>query len=185
MRIVRSVLTSLLLAGSLVTAASAEEFEVAPYAGGFVSGKVADVLSVNNQPMYGIKGGWFTNKNFEIEGHFGYINNLSYAETLTRKRAYIWEGLATYNVSKFYGSFGLGGVTTSVSADSVEVFGDAIPRRDKFMSMSYGGGLKVLRKWGPVGYRFDIRGRTLPNYNGFAYSWLETTGGLTFSWGER
>ena len=34
-------------------------------------------------------------------------------------------------------------------------------------------------------YRLDVRGRTLPNYNGFAYSWLEATGGLTLAWGDR
>ena len=79
----------------------------------------------------------------------------------------------------------VGGVSTTVSDDSIDFWGSTIPTRDTFLSMSYGGGLKVLRKWGPLGYHIDVRGRTLPNYNGFAYSWLETTGGLTFSWGDR
>jgi len=36
-----------------------------------------------------------------------------------------------------------------------------------------------------TGYRADVRGRTLPRFYGFRFSWLEVTAGLTFSWGER
>jgi hypothetical protein len=170
---------------AFITPANAQKFEIHPYAGGFFSGKVAGLLDVKNQPLYGIKGGIFANKNFEIEGNIGYINNLSFVGTLTRKHGYIGEGLATYNLSKFYGSYGLGAVITSVSTDSTDFFGNAIPTRDTFLSMSYGGGFKVLRKWGPLGYRLDARGRTLPNYNGFTYSWFEATAGLTIAWGDR
>ena len=91
----------------------------------------------------------FANKNFEVEGHFGYIRNLAFVGTLTSKKAYIWEGMATYNVSKFYGSYGLGGVTASVSADSVDFSAIRFQAVTHSLSMSYGGGLKVLRKWGP------------------------------------
>ena len=185
MRSFTSVLPGLIGICLSVTTANAQKLEIHPYAGGFFSGKAADIFNVKNQPVYGIKGGMFANKNFEIEGHFGYIDNLAFVGTLTRKKAYIWEGLATYNLSRFYGSYGLGTVTTSVSRDTVDVFGNSIPTRDTFLSMSYGGGFKVLRKWGPVGYRVDVRGRTLPNFNGFAYSWLEATAGLTFAWGSR
>ena len=185
MRRPATILLLVLLICGCITRANAQKFEIAPYAGGFFSGKVAGLLDVKNQPLYGIKGGMFLNKNFEVEGHFGYINNLAFVGTLTRKKAYIWEGFATYNLSNFYGSYGLGAVTTSVSADSSDFFGNTIPARDTFLSMSYGGGVKVFRKWGPLGYRADVRGRTLPNYNGFAYSWLEATAGLTIAWGDR
>src|SRR6476620_3497587 len=117
-------LTRLLSLAVLICAFSvvafAQRFEIDPYVGGFFSGKAAHILDVKNQPMYGVKAGWFANQNFEIEGHFGYINDLSYQGTLTRKRAYIWEGLATYNLSKFYASYGLGGVTTTVSEASLD-----------------------------------------------------------------
>ena len=113
---------------------------------------------------------------------------MSFKDTLTRKRAYIWEGAITYNVGsvrKFYGTFGIGGVTTTVSSDTRSLFDPTILMSDRFLSFSYGGGIKVLRKWGPFGYRIDIRGRTLPDYYGFRFNWLETTAGLTTSWGER
>ena len=115
-------------------------------------------------------------------------NNLALRGTLTSKKVFIWEGLATYNFARphhVYASFGPGGVTATVSPDSIDFWGSQIPSRDTFLSLSYGGGVKVLRRWGPFGYRMDVRGRTLPNYNGFAYNWLETTGGLTFAWGDR
>lgn len=179
------LLAGLVAISLFATRADAQQFEVDPYVGGFFSGKAAALFDVKNQPMYGLKAGVFANRNFEVEGHVGYISDLAYEGTLTRKRAYIWEGLATYNLSRFYGSYGLGGVTTTASEDSVDFWGASIANRATFLAMSYGGGIKTFRKWGPIGYRLDVRGRTLPNYNGFAYSWLEVTGGMTFSWGNR
>jgi hypothetical protein len=168
--------------------AEAQRFEVSPYAGGFFSGKAAHIFDVKNEAVFGIKAGVYTGPNFEIEGHFGYINDLAYYGTPTRMKAYMWEGLASYTLRKpsmVYGSFGLGGVTTTLSPDTIAFWGGLIPSRDSFLSMSYGGGIKKLRLWGPVGYRLDVRGRTLPNFNGFAFTWLEATTGLTFAWGDR
>jgi hypothetical protein len=58
--------------------------------------------------------------------------------------------------------------------------------KDTFFAVSYGGGLKALNLWGPLGLRGDIRGRTIPNFVGHnSVTWPELTGGVTFSWGER
>jgi hypothetical protein len=127
------LLASLLPITTFPNAIFAQKFEIHPYAGGFFSGKVAGLLDVKNKPVYGIKGGFFANNNFEIEGHLGYIGSLSYEGTLTKKSAYIWEGLATYNLPPFYGAYGLGGVTTSVSDDSIDFWGTDIPKRDTFL----------------------------------------------------
>jgi hypothetical protein len=56
---------------------------------------------------------------------------------------------------------------------------------DTFFNFNYGGGVKFLNLGGPFGFRVDVRGRTFPNYFGHATSWIEPTGGITFSWGER
>ena len=56
---------------------------------------------------------------------------------------------------------------------------------DTFFTFNYGGGVKALNLWGPVGLRADVRGRTIPNFFGRTNTWPETTGGLVFSWGER
>jgi hypothetical protein len=56
---------------------------------------------------------------------------------------------------------------------------------DTFFTISYGGGVKALNLWGPLGFRGDFRGRSMPNFFGNSVSWIEMTGGVTFTWGER
>jgi len=56
---------------------------------------------------------------------------------------------------------------------------------DTFFTLNYGGGVKFLNIAGPIGFRVDVRGRTIPNFFGQTTTWLEPTAGVTFSWGER
>ena len=56
---------------------------------------------------------------------------------------------------------------------------------DTFFTVNYGVGVKFLNVAGPMGFRVDVRARTLPNFLGQTTTWLEPTAGLTFSWGER
>jgi hypothetical protein len=56
---------------------------------------------------------------------------------------------------------------------------------DTFFTISYGGGVKGERLWGPLGYTVDIGGRTMPNFFGTAINSFEATGGVLLSWGER
>jgi hypothetical protein len=168
--------------------ANAQKYEVHPYAGGFFPGKFANVIEIGNEGIYGLKAGMFLTDRFEVEGNFGYINHLNFESSLTRTRAYIWEGTAAYHFKvppTFYVSAGLGGVTATTREDSRFFFGPGGATTDTFLGVSYGGGMKSLRRWGPLGYRADVRGRTLPDYYGFRLNWLEATAGLTISWGER
>src|SRR5215471_4360414 len=110
--------------GAAVTA-SAQQYEIAPYAGGFFPGKVAQVLVLNREGIYGVRGGVFLTNAIQAEGNWGYINNLSLKDTLTRTRAYIWDGNFSYHVgqkTKAYGTFGLGSVKTTVSQDDTFLF---------------------------------------------------------------
>jgi hypothetical protein len=103
-----------------------------------------------------------------------------------------------------YVTLGVGGLTANVRHASstaitgggfvMDANGNAVanPARsivmndgDTFLTINYGGGIKAMNLWGPVGLRADIRGRTLPNFYGETTNWPELTGGLTFSWGER
>jgi len=80
MRYSKTTILAFVFMCAFITPANAQKFEVHPYAGGFFSGKVAGLLDVKNQPLYGIKGGMFANKNFEIEGNIGYIHMLIYGK---------------------------------------------------------------------------------------------------------
>jgi len=102
-------------------------------------------------------------------------------------------------------SLGVGGLTAYVKhANSVDIAGGGFIGRDAtgtpipnparhvvmedgdtFFTFNYGGGLKAMNLWGPVGFRADIKGRTIPNWYGQDVTWPELTAGLTFTWGER
>jgi hypothetical protein len=63
---------------------------------------------------------------------------------------------------------------------------DVLRNNDTFFTFSYGGGLKVQRVWGPLGFFGDVRGRTIPNlFNGHGTNLLELSAGLNFAWGEK
>lgn len=56
---------------------------------------------------------------------------------------------------------------------------------DTFFTVNYGGGIKAMNLWGPVGLRADFRGRTIPNFYHSSTTWPEITGGVLFSFGEK
>ena len=129
-------------------------------------------------------------------------------------RAYVYDLFISWNFGErqAFGTrfapfltFGLGGLTTKVAdADAVFIQGGGLTflpgtsivvanpdppvvldNGDTFFTISYGGGIKALRMWGPVGLRADVRGRTAPNFFGNSLNWWpELTGAVTFSWGE-
>jgi hypothetical protein len=80
-----------------------------------------------------------------------------------------------------------GGTTTDVNGNIVAnpATVRTLHDRDTFFTVNYGGGIKAMNLWGPVGFRADVRGRTIPNFFHQTISWPEVTGGLLLSWGER
>ena len=72
------------------------------------------------------------------------------------------------------------------TGSTVVVANDVLRDSSSFFTFSYGGGLKLARVWGPLGFFGDIRGRTIPNlFNGHGTNLLELTAGLNFAWGEQ
>ena len=66
------------------------------------------------------------------------------------------------------------------------VANDVLRDRVTYFTFSYGGGLKLQRLWGPLGFFGDVRGRTIPNlFNGHGTNILEVSAGLNFAWGEQ
>src|SRR5262249_53603915 len=95
---------------------------------------------------------------------------------------------------------GAGGLTTNIknadsfvlnvrpvvtTAGTTFVPNDVFDNNDTFMTFSYGGGLKLARVWGPMGFFGDFRGRTVPNMFAHSNTWPEVNAGLNFSWGEK
>jgi hypothetical protein len=196
----------ILVFGIGTQSAFAQRFEIHPYAGAFMPGDWRDEFEINEEGIYGIKGGMFVSDRLELEGNIGYINHFQFEGTDPKARGLIWEFAPSVNFfssrfSKFvpYASVGVGAMTNWVG--DLEDVGDPGPDAenispvggpdltledgDTFLQVSYGGGVKGINLWGPVGLRFDLRGRSMPNFFGNHLSWLETSGGLTFTWGER
>src|SRR5262245_17555285 len=168
---------------------SAQKYEVDAYGGAFFPGKFADVIELDNESIFGVRTGVFLRRGVLAEGNFGYINHLNFRDTLTQKRAYIWDGSVTYHVGKRrtrpYETLGAGVVRTTVSNDARALFGPNALPAEHFFALNFGGGVKTIRRWGPLGYRVDVRERLIPRYYGFQFHWIETTAGLTIAWGER
>jgi hypothetical protein len=172
-------------------------------------------FSLVNPGMFGVRGGFFATETLQIEGNFGYMNQFKIRNGLDPTiRAFQYDGGVLYNfsrVSRFspYVAGGVGAMTLSVS-DSADVIDDGVAiypvpvppfsvggpilatsrpftveDGDTFLSFTYGGEIKFERVWGPLGFRVDVRGRTMPNYYGDTVNAFEPTGGILLSWGER
>jgi hypothetical protein len=52
----------------------------------------------------------------------------------------------------------------------------------KKFSVNYGGGIKVRRIMGPIGFNVDLRGYTVPNVHQDTLNFLQTSFGAVISW---
>jgi hypothetical protein len=87
-------------------------YEIHPYAGGFLPfTKTADYGEFRNEGIYGIKGGVLVPSNWELGGHFGYINHFEikpgtgFVERMDPRnrasvRALLVEMTTDYNISR-------------------------------------------------------------------------------------
>jgi hypothetical protein len=106
----------------------------------------------------------------------------------TRFTPYVAAGVGglTTEVRSGSAAFLGGGTTTNASGNIVQGAPfSTLHDGDTFFTVNYGGGIKLMNIWGPVGFRADIRGRTIPNFFRQAVSWPEVTGGVLLSFGER
>lgn len=186
----------------LSTSAFAQKFDVSPYAGGFFPATdYSDTnVKLKKEGLYGVRGGYFLTSNTEVEGNFGYVNHFDFVRSgHSKTRAWLWDVNGTYHFHSSrlgkitpYATAGVGGVTlNTVDADqAILPIGNTgrsltVKNHDTFLALNYGGGIKGIRLWGPIGFRADTRFRSLPNLYGKSSTWVETTGGLLVSWGER
>jgi len=177
----------------------AQRYEFHPYAGYDWPGHT-NVGRVKDQAIWGLKLGYFLDPSFELEGNFGYLNHFEVQGIDPKSRGLMYELAGAYNFSATdwpvarqltpFLVVGAGAITTQLGRDTPSFSaadGRTINMSDgnSFFTISYGAGIKSVRLWGPVGLRFEVRGRTLPNYYHSTPTWLEATGGINFMWGER
>jgi len=194
----------LLMTAVIITVAApallAQQYEVNPY-GGFYWPNHTSAGRIRNNDIWGVRGGYFFDPNFELEGNFGYINHFNVTGLDVKNRGFLWELAGDYNFSSkewpFHSQFtpfivvGAGAIRSALrdvdSFSYVSPTGRFIEMTDHntFFQVSYGGGIKSQKLWGPLGLRLDVRGRTLPNYYHSTPTFLELTGGVNFMWGER
>jgi hypothetical protein len=175
----------------------AQKYEVHPLVGRTAPAKWADAFSLKSVSIVGVKASVFADQTTQVEGEFEYLPHFEFEGTDPKARALVWGINASRNILArnspnlvpFF-SFGVGGVTAHM--DSPDSFTTRFPNRsitidsnDTFLALSYGGGIKALRLYGPAGLRANVLGRTMPNFFNRANSWLELSGGLIFTWGEK
>jgi hypothetical protein len=204
----RVLLMSAMILALGAPALLAQKYEINPYVGGYWPTHT-NVGQLRSEGLAGLRLGVFLDPSFELEGNFGYLNHFNVEQVSNRTRGFLWELAGDYNFSerdwpvvRQFTPFlvvGAGGLTTFVgssytftASDGIATpFGVTLPRtvtvndRDTFFNVSYGGGIKSVRLAGPLGLRFDVRGRTIPNYYHSTPTWLEVTGGINFMWGEK
>jgi hypothetical protein len=178
-----------------------QKYEINPYAG-FVWPSHTSVGQIENQWLYGLRAGVFLDSSFELEGNVGYMNHFNLEGTSLKSRAWLWEAAGNYNFSakdwpvvRGFTPFlvvGVGAIRTDLSdVDSFRFTNPSSGRvtvlddHNTFFNVSYGGGIKSVKLWGPLGLRADVRGRTIPNFYHSAPTWLEVTGGFNLMWGEH
>jgi hypothetical protein len=199
-----------LLLVALPAALRAQQWEISPYAGGFFPSDTLGGEDFKDDGLWGVRAGGFVSERMFVDGNLGYVHQFEYTGSDPGSHAWIWDANATLhffpwdaNLSPFV-TAGIGGLTATLDDGGSILFlyaddggflevGDPEPGLrvvqlddgDTFLGLNYGGGLKANRLVGPLGLRFDLRGRTLPNFFGEDLSWLEAAGGITLSWGER
>ncbi len=164
--------------------------------------------SLGNEGFYGIRFGAFVDSNLEVEAQFGYIEHFRTRNIGERNRGLLWNGGLSYNFStaefpfthKFAPFFvvDLGGITSGSDGYSYSIPGNivlasggvldtvrtvSVSNHDTFFNVSYGAGLKSVKLWGPMGFRAEVRGRTIPNYYHSAPTWIEGSAGINFVFG--
>ena len=203
MRFLRLILPVLIILLVFSTAGLAQIYEFDAHAGGFFPMKWLKTDRLEAQGMYGGRMGVYSTENIQFDAAMSYANHFAFTGTDRKVGAFFWGFNASYNftVEQMRGvepfvTAGLGGVTADVRGtpsyafmlptDPTRTPTDVVLQdRDTFLSLNYGGGFKNLRVWGPVGWRWDLRMETMPNFFGHANHWIETTAGLTLSFGDN
>jgi hypothetical protein len=164
----------------LASAACAQEVSV--FAGGVFPGSVTvhDVLvSLDQSPIYGVRLSAPFALFLKAEGTFAFSNDFLFPEGtsgVTQAKGFLFDG-------NLVAGFPLGKVVPYVTAGFGLIYqygSDNLPLGTKF-DVNYGGGLKLPKLIGPIGLRFDARGRSAVRVFSHSVNMFEFSGGVMFS----
>ena len=121
---------------------------------------------------------------------YGYEQNISYSPRFGRRGVKAFQmdsNVVVQSQGRFvpYGSAGLGFIFTwgqSYSEElDLEKMAAAAFNIGKKFSLNYGGGIKLRRIAGPVGFNFDLRGYTVPSARDGSLHFKQMSFGIVFS----
>src|SRR5262245_7218115 len=166
----RVLLMTVMIITVATPAVLAQKYEVNPY-GGFYWPGHTNVGRLQDSTIWGGRFGYFFDPNFELEGNFGYINHFKVDTVGVKNRGFLYEVAGDYNFSSkewpFHQNFtpflvvSAGAITSRLREVDSFTFRSSTGRliemtnNNTFFQVSYGGGFKSERVWGPVGFRFD------------------------------
>jgi hypothetical protein len=191
------------------TVVMGQSVELNPYIG-YSSASPSSAGQIQKEAFYGIRIGGFMDSNLEVEGQFGYNEHFKVSDAAPRTRGILWNGGVSFNFSTdefpFTHKFApflivdAGGITLRTDGYSYAIPGNiplasgvvldtvrtvSVGQNDTFFNVSYGVGLKSVKLWGPMGFRAEVRGRTIPNFYHGAPTLLEGSVGLNFVFGAK
>jgi hypothetical protein len=124
-------------------------------------------------------------------GVFGYEQNISYSPRFAKKEVKAFQmdsNLLIQAPGKVvpYATAGIGFIVTwgpdfPDDKDPEKMAAAAFSFGTKF-SLNYGGGIKLRRILGPLGFGFDLRGFTVPNARDGALHFTQMSFGAVFTW---
>jgi hypothetical protein len=185
---------SILLCGIifLSTAASLHAGEVILYGATQKPGKLtwSSATNVPNDLLKGDYGGTFGIR-FTSKRKIGYEQNISYSPRFAKpgnKAFQIDSNLVLQVPGKItpYATAGIGHIRTwgqdfSTDLSPLKIAASAFNFGKKF-SFNYGGGIKVRRILGPLGFNIDLREYTVSSVRDDTLSFLQTSFGAILSW---
>ncbi len=121
-------------------------------------------------------------RTFGIEQNIAFVPNLAHSgffESDTNAHGFLYHSNLVMNLP-------MGHMVPFATAGIglISPFGTNLKPFGTRFAFNYGGGLKFLQLWGPIGLRFDVRGYAVPDVAARTLNMVEASGGLVFSLGR-
>lgn len=150
----------------------------------------AGAFELKDIGIWGLRAAIVQDGKYAVEGTFAYLPHYEFVGADPKIRGILYEGNYVVGVPlpyrikpriKPFATIGLGGISALDEVPQRPLTTNVLSRR---LTLNFGGGVKAERLWGPLGGRFDIRGRTIFDVLDKNPTGLELSAGLILSWGR-